>query len=488
MRAVPLAPRTDDATGQAQPLTAERHAAGRRVNFDGLPGPTHNYSGLARGNLAAERNAQQVANPREAALQGLAKMRALAARGYPQAVLPPHERPNVRRVARARLCAAATHDVIAARRHATRRSCSPHARRPRRCGRPTRRPSAPSADTRRRPRAFHAGESRRRISIARSKRRRRRACCARSSPTPRASRARSAAGRAAVRRRRRRQPHALLPRARRSPASSSSSTGGAAYRRRRARRRASRRGRRAKRPRPSRAGTGSIRRARVFAQQNPDAIDAGVFHNDVIAVGDGTRCSATSGVAVDQAGGAGQRLRDAHRRRVSSRSSCATTSCRSPTPWPPTSSTASCCRAPTAAILLVAPAECREHARVAAFSTSWSTRTGRSPKSSHSICARACATAADRRACGCASPLTGASSDSRRAHVFLDAARRRARRWIRRTTATGSRRRICAIPPCSTNRGAQLDELTQSLGFRRCTRFSWRLDMPGRVVRCLQRD
>ena len=52
------------------------------MNFDGLPGPTHNYSGLAHGNLAAERNAQQVANPREAALQGLAKMRALAARGF----------------------------------------------------------------------------------------------------------------------------------------------------------------------------------------------------------------------------------------------------------------------------------------------------------------------------------------------------------------------------------------------------------------------
>jgi succinylarginine dihydrolase len=65
------------------------------MNFDGLPGPTHNYSGLAHGNLAAERNAQQVANPREAALQGLAKMRALAARGHPQGVLPPQERPDV---------------------------------------------------------------------------------------------------------------------------------------------------------------------------------------------------------------------------------------------------------------------------------------------------------------------------------------------------------------------------------------------------------
>lgn len=65
------------------------------VNFDGIPGPTHNYAGLARGNLAAERNAQLVANPREAALQGLAKMRMLASRGHGQAVLPPHERPFV---------------------------------------------------------------------------------------------------------------------------------------------------------------------------------------------------------------------------------------------------------------------------------------------------------------------------------------------------------------------------------------------------------
>ena len=65
------------------------------VNFDGLPGPTHNYSGLATGNLASERNKSTIANPRLAALQGLAKMKALADRGYPQAVLPPHERPDV---------------------------------------------------------------------------------------------------------------------------------------------------------------------------------------------------------------------------------------------------------------------------------------------------------------------------------------------------------------------------------------------------------
>src|SRR6478672_1084712 len=76
------------------------HAATCPTNFDGIPGPTHNYAGLARGNLAAERNARQVANPRQAALQGLAKMRALAARGFAQAVLPPQARPNFRMLRR----------------------------------------------------------------------------------------------------------------------------------------------------------------------------------------------------------------------------------------------------------------------------------------------------------------------------------------------------------------------------------------------------
>jgi len=63
--------------------------------FDGLPGPTHNYSGMSHGNVASERHAGRASNPREAALQGLAKMRAIASRGHPQAVLPPHERPHV---------------------------------------------------------------------------------------------------------------------------------------------------------------------------------------------------------------------------------------------------------------------------------------------------------------------------------------------------------------------------------------------------------
>lgn len=64
-------------------------------NIDGIVGPTHNYSGLAYGNLASTGHRDQVSNPRAAALQGLAKMRLLARLGVGQAVLPPHDRPNV---------------------------------------------------------------------------------------------------------------------------------------------------------------------------------------------------------------------------------------------------------------------------------------------------------------------------------------------------------------------------------------------------------
>ncbi len=66
------------------------------INFDGLVGPTHNYAGLSEGNLASARNANMIARPREAALQGLAKMQRLRALGLSQGVLPPHERPNIK--------------------------------------------------------------------------------------------------------------------------------------------------------------------------------------------------------------------------------------------------------------------------------------------------------------------------------------------------------------------------------------------------------
>ena len=64
------------------------------VNFDGLIGPSHNYGGLSDGNLASSKNAGDVSNPREAAVQGLEKMRLLVRAGLAQGVLPPLPRPN----------------------------------------------------------------------------------------------------------------------------------------------------------------------------------------------------------------------------------------------------------------------------------------------------------------------------------------------------------------------------------------------------------
>ncbi|KEQ19147.1 N-succinylarginine dihydrolase [Endozoicomonas numazuensis] len=65
------------------------------ANFDGLVGPTHNYAGLSLGNIASTSNQSAPSNPKQAALQGLAKMKALHDMGLVQGVLAPHERPDV---------------------------------------------------------------------------------------------------------------------------------------------------------------------------------------------------------------------------------------------------------------------------------------------------------------------------------------------------------------------------------------------------------
>ena len=65
------------------------------VNFDGIVGPTHNYGGLAYGNVASMRHGSTVSHPRAALFQGLDKMKLLADLGLKQAVLPPHERPDL---------------------------------------------------------------------------------------------------------------------------------------------------------------------------------------------------------------------------------------------------------------------------------------------------------------------------------------------------------------------------------------------------------
>lgn len=66
----------------------------REINFDGIVGPSHNYAGLSPGNLAATRNAGRASSPRAAALEGIAKMRANLALGLTQGILLPHPRPD----------------------------------------------------------------------------------------------------------------------------------------------------------------------------------------------------------------------------------------------------------------------------------------------------------------------------------------------------------------------------------------------------------
>ena len=64
------------------------------INFDGLIGPTHNYSGLSHGNVASQRHQSQTSYPKQGALQGLAKMQTVAELGVPQFFLPPVMKPD----------------------------------------------------------------------------------------------------------------------------------------------------------------------------------------------------------------------------------------------------------------------------------------------------------------------------------------------------------------------------------------------------------
>ena len=65
----------------------------REINFDGIIGPSHNYAGLSLGNLASSKNAGHVSRPRAAALQGIDKMRANLALGLAQGIFVPQPRP-----------------------------------------------------------------------------------------------------------------------------------------------------------------------------------------------------------------------------------------------------------------------------------------------------------------------------------------------------------------------------------------------------------
>lgn len=67
----------------------------RECNFDSIVGLTHNYAGLSFGNVASTKHQNEVSFPRQAALQGLEKMKRLMDMGIPQAILPPLLRPRI---------------------------------------------------------------------------------------------------------------------------------------------------------------------------------------------------------------------------------------------------------------------------------------------------------------------------------------------------------------------------------------------------------
>ena len=64
------------------------------INFDGIVGPSHNYAGLSLGNIASASHKGNASYPRAAALQGIAKMRGNMERGLAQGFLLPLPRPN----------------------------------------------------------------------------------------------------------------------------------------------------------------------------------------------------------------------------------------------------------------------------------------------------------------------------------------------------------------------------------------------------------
>ena len=64
------------------------------INFDGMIGPSHNYAGLSFGNVASMGHGGQVSEPRAGALQGIDKMRSNLALGLAQGIFVPHPRPH----------------------------------------------------------------------------------------------------------------------------------------------------------------------------------------------------------------------------------------------------------------------------------------------------------------------------------------------------------------------------------------------------------
>lgn len=65
------------------------------INIDGLVGPTHHFGGLGVGNVASFEHQNQVSHPRQAALEGLNKAWLIASMGVSQFVFLPPYRPRI---------------------------------------------------------------------------------------------------------------------------------------------------------------------------------------------------------------------------------------------------------------------------------------------------------------------------------------------------------------------------------------------------------
>ncbi|MFW2349426.1 N-succinylarginine dihydrolase [Qipengyuania sp.] len=84
------------------------------INFDGIVGPSHNYAGLSLGNIASASHGGDSSFPRAAALQGLAKMRGNMERGLTQGFLLPLPRPNASLLGRLAVDAESDRALLAA--------------------------------------------------------------------------------------------------------------------------------------------------------------------------------------------------------------------------------------------------------------------------------------------------------------------------------------------------------------------------------------
>jgi len=65
------------------------------VQLDTLVGPTHHFAGLALGNIASMEHKGALSSPKKAALQGIEKMKAVLELGTPQLFFPPQKRPVI---------------------------------------------------------------------------------------------------------------------------------------------------------------------------------------------------------------------------------------------------------------------------------------------------------------------------------------------------------------------------------------------------------